>query len=176
MKAKEAYLRAAFQKVIFLFHESGFPINEIEENIEITCDDIRESWAGYCRSTMSDDYYPEEKYQIVINNSVDNGFNAIEVLIHEVCHAIQYHLYQGNVKPHGKEFKAIAEAVGLTGRMTQTYADTDLKIKIREWEKDIGEYPHQHSLGETLESWVLYLINYFGSLYLLVMLVNYNTQ
>ena len=172
MKAKETYLKAAFQKVIPLFYESGFPIDEIEENIEITCTDIRKSWGGYCKQTISDDYYPEEKYQIVINNSVDNGFNAIEVLIHEVCHAIQYHLYQGNVKPHGKEFKAIAEGVGLTGRMTQTYVDTDLKIKIMEWEKDIGEYPHQHSLGETLGGSVFYLINCFGLGYLLGMLIN----
>ena len=176
MKNKEAYLKAAFQKVIPLFYESGFPIDEIAENIEITCTDIRKSWAGYCKQTISDDYYPEEKYKIVISNSVDNGFNAIEVLIHEVCHAIQVHLYQGNVRPHGKEFKAIAEVVGLTGRMTQTYADTDLKIKIREWEKDIEEYPHQHSLGETLEKWVIISINYFGSLYLLAMIVHYNTQ
>ena len=170
MKAKEVFLRAAFQKVIPLFHEKGFPIDEIEENIEITCTDIRKSWAGYCKPIISDGYYPEEKYQIVINNSVDNGFNAIEVLIHEVCHAIQYHLYQGNVKPHGKEFKAIAERVGLTGRMTQTYADTDLKIKIREWAKDIGHYPHKYSVTETLQG-VLYLINYFGLGYLLGMLV-----
>ena len=175
MKAKEAYLRAAYQKVIFLFHESGFPIDEIAENIEITCTDIRKSWAGYCKQIISDDYYPEEKYKIVISNSVDNGFNAIEVVIHEVCHAIQYHLYQGNVKPHGKEFKAIAEAVGLTGRMTQTYADTELKIKIKEWGKNIGEYPHQYSLGETLENWALILMNFFAWLYLLVPIVNYIT-
>ena len=96
MKNKEAYLRAAFQKVIPLFYESGFSIDEIAENIEITCTDIRKSWGGYCKQTISDDYYPEEKYQVVINNSVDNGFNAIEVLIHEVCHAIQYHLYQAD--------------------------------------------------------------------------------
>ena len=170
MKNKEAYLRAAFQKVIPLFYESGFSIDEIEENIEITCTDIRKSWAGYCKQIISDDYYPEEKYKIVISNSVNNGFDAIEVLIHEVCHAIQDHLYQGNVKPHGKEFKAIAEAVGLTGRMTQTYPDIELKIKIREWEKDIGEYPHQHSLGETLEKWEIILT--FGWIYLLTMLVN----
>ena len=174
MNAKEAYLKAAFQKVIPLFYESGFSIDEIEENIEIICTDIRKSWGGYCKQTISDDYYPEEKYQIVINNSVDNGFNAIEVLIHEVCHAIQYHLYQGNVRPHGKEFKAIAEAVGLTGRMTQTYADTDLKIKIREWEKDIGIYPHKYSVAETLEKWEIILT--FGWIYLLAMIVNYNTQ
>ena len=176
MKNKEAYLRAAFQKVIPLFYESGFPIDEIEENIEITCTDIRKSWAGYCKQTISDDYYPEEKYKIVISNSVDNGFNAIEVLIHEVCHAIQYHLYQGNVKPHGREFKGIAEKVGLTGRMTQTYADADLKVKINEWEKDIGEYPHHYSLAEKIENWIIYLFSYFGPLYLLATVVNYNTQ
>ena len=105
MKAKEVFLRAAFQKVIPLFHEKGFPIDEIAENIEITCEDIRKSWAGYCRSTISDDYYPEEKHQVVINNSIDNGFDAIEVLIHEVCHAIQDHLYQGNVKPQARSLK-----------------------------------------------------------------------
>ena len=169
MKAKEVFLRAAFQKVIPLFHEKGFPIDEIEENIEITCTDIRKSWAGYCKPIISDDYYPEEKYKIVISNSVDNGFDAIEVLIHEVCHAIQYHLYQNDVRPHGKEFKAIAEAVGLRGR-AQTYPDIELKIKIREWEKDIGEYPHQHSLGETLEKWEIILT--FGWIYLLTMLIN----
>ena len=174
MKNKEAYLKAAFQKVIPLFHEKGFPIDEIAENIEITCEDIRKPWAGYCRSTISDDYYPEEKHQVVINNSIDNGFDAIEVLIHEVCHAIQYHLYQDDVKPHGKEFKAIAEAVGLTGRMTQTYPDIELKIKIREWEKDIGIYPHKYSVAETLEKWEIILT--FGWIYLLTMIVNYNTQ
>ena len=169
MKNKEAYLREAFQKVIPLFHEKGFPIDEIAENIEITCTDIRKSWAGYCKQIISDDYYPEETYKIVISNSVDNGFDAIEVLIHEVCHAIQDHLYQGNIKPHGNEFKAIAEAVGLRGR-AQTYPDIELKIKIREWEKDIGEYPHQHSLGGTLEKWEIILT--FGWIYLLTMLVN----
>lgn len=176
MKNKEAYLKAAFQKVIPLFYESGFPIHEITENLKITCIDIRGPWEGYCRSTMSDDYYPEEKHQIVINNDIDNGFDAIEVLIHEVCHAIQYHLYQDDIRPHGKEFKAIAEKVGLTGRMTQTYADAELKVKIREWEKDIGEYPHQYSLAEKIESWIIYLFNYFGPLYLLAIVVNYNTQ
>jgi hypothetical protein len=174
MDSKETYIKSAFEKIIPLFRERGLPIDEIDEMIQIKYADIPPKWAGYCQSWISG-YYPQEKHEILINNTVDNGFDAIAVLIHEVCHAIQFHLYGDEVRPHGKEFEAIAEAVGLTGKMTNTYPNKKLEIKIKAWEKEIDVYPHEPSFAEMIEKWILILINYFGSLYLLAMIVQYNT-
>ena len=52
----------------------------------------------------------------------------------------------------------------------------ELEIKIKVWEKEIGVYPHEPSFAEMIEKWILIIINYFGSLYLLAMIVNYNTH
>ena len=175
MDSKETYIKAAFEKIIPLFRESGLPIDEIDERIQIKYADIAPKWAGLCQSRISG-YYPQEEHEILISNTIDNGFDAIDVLIHEVCHAIQFHLYGDEVRPHGKEFKVIAEAVGLTGKMTRASANHELGIKIKKWEKEIGVYPHEPSFVEIVEKWVLILINYFGSLYLLIMIVNYNTH
>ena len=174
MDSKEIYIKTAFEKIIPLFRESGLPIDEIEERIQIKYADISPKWAGLCHSWISG-YYPQEEHEILISNKIDNGFDAIVVLIHEVCHAIQFHLYGDEVRPHGKEFKVIAEAVGLTGKMTCTSANHELAIKIKEWEKEIGVFPHEPSLVEKIENWMINLINYGGSFYILAMIVQYNT-
>ena len=174
MDSKETYIKAAFEKIIPLFRESGLPIDEIDERLQIKFADISPKWAGLCYSRISG-YYPQEKHEILISNKVDNGFDAIDVLIHEVCHAIQRHLYGYEVRPHGKEFKAIAEAVGLTGKMTCASANHELGIKIKQWEKEIGLFPHESSFAEMIENWIINLINYGGSFYILAMIVQYNT-
>jgi len=46
------------------------------------------------------------------------------------------------VKPHGKEFRKMALAVGLTGKMTATTESPELKIQIEKWIAELGEYPH----------------------------------
>ena len=175
MDSKEIYIKAAFEKIIPLFRESGLPIDEIDERLQIKFADIAPKWAGLCHSWISG-YYPQEEHEILISNKIDNGFDAIDVLIHEVCHAIQFHLYGDEVRPHGKEFKVIAEAVGLTGKMTCASANHELGIKIKKWEKEIGVFPHEPSFAAMIEKWILIIINYFGSLYLLAMIVNYNTH
>ena len=174
MDSKETYIKAAFEKIIPLFRESGLPIDEIDERLQIKFADIRPKWAGSCQSWTSG-YYPQEEHEILICNTIDNGFDAIDVLIHEVCHAIQFHLYGDEVRPHGKEFKVIAEAVGLTGKMTCASANHDLGIKIKKWEKEIGIFPHEPSFAEMIENWMINLINYGGSFYILAMIVQYNT-
>ena len=87
--------------------------------------------------------YPQEEHEILISNKINNGIDAIDVIIHEVCHAIQFHLYGDEVRRHGKEFKTIAEAVGLTGKMMCASANHELGIKIKKWEKEIGVFPHE---------------------------------
>ena len=42
MDSKETYIKAAFEKIIPLFRESGLPIDEIDERLQIKFDDIKE--------------------------------------------------------------------------------------------------------------------------------------
>lgn len=66
-----------------------------------------------------------------------NGFEAIEVLVHEVVH-----LGAGLECGHRGAFKKIAQAVGLEGKMTATVAGENLAKQIRAWMADMPEYPH----------------------------------
>ena len=66
-----------------------------------------------------------------------------------MVHAIQRHLYGNEVQPHGKEFRKIALAVGLQGKMTATTESPELKIQIEKWIKEVGKYPHSKVNFET---------------------------
>ena len=186
MKTKSAYLKAMLKKVIILFDKNGFNLSEIKKDLNLCCLDIKQNWDGYHQISQNSNfslnkknnyrYYPNRtSHKIVIDSKIDNGTRASETLIHELCHAVQYDLYGYDCQPHGKEFKAIASSVGLDVSKPYTPASRDLKAQIQEWEKVIGVYPHQNSFAQTFENWVLDLITYFGSLYILVMIVNYNT-
>jgi hypothetical protein len=82
---------------------------------------------------------------IMIHPKIHDSIQVVGVLIHEMIHAmLQGHLTD-NLKPikaHGKEFRAVALAVGLTGKMTATTETDELKDKIKKWVSKIGEYPH----------------------------------
>ena len=59
--------------------------------------------------------------------------------------------------------------------MTCASANHELGIKIKQWEKEIGVFPHEPSFAEMIENWIINLINYGGSFYILAMIVQYNT-
>ena len=44
---------------------------------------------------------------------------------------------------HKKPFKDIATKVGLTGKMTATEPNEDLKKLLKDVEEDLGQYPHK---------------------------------
>lgn len=74
---------------------------------------------------------------ILIHPSLENSLKVVGVLIHELIHA-QLPTDAG----HGKEFRKIALAVGLCGKMTATEETDELKEKMAKWIKKVGEYPH----------------------------------
>jgi hypothetical protein len=61
---------------------------------------------------------------------------AADVLLHELIHAACPRA------KHGGEFKRIAKACGLTGKMTATVAGPDLAARIVEWLAKMPAYPH----------------------------------
>lgn len=74
---------------------------------------------------------------ILIHPSLEDSVKVVGVLIHELIHA-QLPIDAG----HGKEFRKLALAVGLCGKMTATQETDELKEKIAKWVKKLGEYPH----------------------------------
>jgi hypothetical protein len=67
----------------------------------------------------------------------DPVYHVLQVLVHEVCHAVV-----GHAQGHNKVFKKCATDMGLEGKMTATRATPDLMVRFGEWVKELGPYPH----------------------------------
>lgn len=61
---------------------------------------------------------------------------VLDVLVHELCHAVT----PGD--GHGKRFRKVALAMGLTGRMRSTVAGPELAARLNALSLELGEYPH----------------------------------
>lgn len=74
--------------------------------------------------------------QVYISPTLDDSSRVLDVLIHELCHAV----VPG--AGHGKLFKRVALSVGLTGKMRATVASDRLKERLNALIQEIGEIPH----------------------------------
>lgn len=63
---------------------------------------------------------------------------ALEILVHELVHAID-----DCQSGHRGNFKLIAQAIGLEGRMTQTLANPSLRSKIAIVRENLGKFPRK---------------------------------
>jgi len=149
---RETWLNFMIDKAVPLFDENGFKISDIRNKLKVSCSFIQGSRGSKLKKAIGVHYNPcvsaDGFHEMMIQPSIDNSVQAVGVLIHEMVHAIQTHLYHDkngllNVMPHGKEFRKIALSVGLQGKMTATTESPELKVKIEKWIKEIGsEYPH----------------------------------
>lgn len=129
-----------------ILKDAVFSNYDIPDNIKISCGfcgvgkpkkeaDYKVHVLGICcPSELSTGGFTE----IFIDPILDESFRVLDVLVHEVVHAIL-----GSGKGHGKEFKKIAIGVGLEGKMTSTIAGENLAVILKRIVGDIGEYPHK---------------------------------
>ena len=75
--------------------------------------------------------------EIFLSPTLDDTLKVLSTLVHELVHAID-DCQHG----HRKEFRAIALAAGLTGKMTSTTATPELAEKLKAIQAIIGDYPH----------------------------------
>jgi hypothetical protein len=75
--------------------------------------------------------------EILISPAIGDAFNAADTLAHELVHACPE-----SGKGHGKQFKKLALAFGLVGKMRSAGAGPELAEKIRGFIEEIGPYPH----------------------------------
>tara|TARA_R110000787_G_scaffold25608_2_gene71917 strand:+ start:1435 stop:2055 length:621 start_codon:yes stop_codon:yes gene_type:complete len=147
---RETYLNKVIDKAVPLFNNSGFKISEIRTKLKVSCSFIK-GVRGSKNKAIGVHYSPLSSangyHEMMIEPSISDSQEAIGILIHEMVHAIQTHLYHDdkgrlNVGAHGKEFRKIALSVGLCGKMTSTKSSPELIKTIDTWIKEFGKYPH----------------------------------
>lgn len=78
-----------------------------------------------------------DQIELFISPVLDDGARVADVLAHECVHAAV-----DNDKGHGPAFKHLAEAIGLTGKMTATVAGDPFKHWFNATGIGLGKYPH----------------------------------
>jgi hypothetical protein len=74
--------------------------------------------------------------QVFISPVLEAPGDVLATLVHELVHAV--HPTAGHKGP----FKALALALGLTGKMTATVAGPGLEVQLRVLAEELGPYPH----------------------------------
>ena len=143
---RETWLNMMIDKAIPMFEKSGFKISEIRDKLKVSCSMMigqrKSSKFGAIGQHLPTEWNKAQNHEMLISPTLENGVQVVGVLIHEMCHAIQRHMYGNTVRAHGKEFRKIAQSVLLTGKMTATTESPELKIIIENWIAEIGKYPH----------------------------------
>jgi hypothetical protein len=79
----------------------------------------------------------DQTAEIFISPILSDGMAVLGTMVHELVHAIV-----GCKHGHKAPFKRVAEASGLTGKMTSTTETDQLKETMRGWLVALGDYPH----------------------------------
>jgi hypothetical protein len=90
---------------------------------------IGQCWATCCSADGTS--------EIFISPCLGDAFAVLEVLVHELVHAID------DCKDgHGRRFRKIALKVGLAGPMVATTAGPELQARLNTLTGELGPYPH----------------------------------
>lgn len=128
---REEWLRAAVDRMRPWFRELGHEIPEYYVSIGFPSTGARSNRIGECHYTSEDG-----KPHLFVHPAVRDGIRVLDILLHELTHSVLDH-------KHGKPFKRLATALGLTGKMTATTATPELTWTLsRMIERGIGPYPH----------------------------------
>jgi len=76
-------------------------------------------------------------YEVCVNPIMDQPADVLATLAHEMVH-----VHCGIECGHRGEFRRIATAIGLTGKMTATVAGSKLAAKLADIADQLGPYPH----------------------------------
>tara|TARA_R110002050_G_scaffold105904_4_gene215691 strand:+ start:236 stop:913 length:678 start_codon:yes stop_codon:yes gene_type:complete len=144
---RETYLNLIIDKAEPIFAENDYDLKALRAKIMVACGYPPNTRIGAKFNTLGVHINPKasstSKHEIFINPVVDDTYNVIDILLHELVHAVQTDLYPES-KSHGKEFISICKKVGMNGskKYAQACAGIELSKLIKEWIKEIGKYPH----------------------------------
>ena len=144
---REAWLLFAVGHIAPIFNEAGYTIPRVRVACAIPATSKRGSAVGQCwPTTRSEDLVNE----IYISPVHADPVEVLDTLTHELVHAVDDCQHR-----HGKEFKEIALAVGLQGKMREASAGPQLRLRLQAiagvMVSELGPYPHAKlSVGAAL--------------------------
>lgn len=94
----------------------------------------RKSTIGVCYNSMAS---VDGIHQVFISPELSDPVRILDVLLHEGVHAAD-----DGVSGHTGEFRRVAQALGLEGKMTATVASEGLREKLTTVADKLGEFPH----------------------------------
>ena len=134
-ETREGWLLAAVEALRPLFAEIGAEIPALRVSVGFPGGTGKKtSVIGQCWNTASaKDGVPN----LFISPVLDDREKVLATLVHEVVHAVD-----DNVSGHAGEFRRMAKALGLVGKMTATTAGDDLARRLNSIMAELGTYPH----------------------------------
>jgi len=135
---REAWLLFAVGHIAPIFNEAGYSVPRVRVACAIPATSKRGSAVGQCwPTTRSEDLVNE----IYISPVHSDPVEVLDTLTHELVHAVDDCQHR-----HGKEFKVIALAVGLQGKMREASAGPQLRLRLQSiatvMSTELGPYPH----------------------------------
>ena len=134
MKNRESWLIRAVRELTPLFDSIGLSVPKVQVSVGFTSCGKNGRAIGEC--------WPRKlaegsENQIFISPTLETPFEVLEVLTHELIHAIDDCKHK-----HGKVFKNIANDIGLIGPMRATNAGPELSLELSRIAKKLGDFPH----------------------------------
>lgn len=134
LDTREAWLKAAVAAIRPLYKEAAV---DLPKDIVALCGFPTSPKAiGQCHYKENNVDAKLERQHIYVCPTQADPVRVLDILVHELVHA-------SGCKGHGKEFKAVATKLGLTGKMTATVAGPELETKLKAIAKTLGKYPHE---------------------------------
>lgn len=143
-KTREEWLNAVTERMAPWFDELGYPLPRVRCSIGFTSKGMRGKRIGEC---WSHECSEDQTHEIFIVPTISDPSRISDILAHELVHAAV-----GLEAKHGKLFKKVATAIGLTGKMTATVAGPDFLLAVEPILQAVGPFPHATLTGGSLSS------------------------
>jgi hypothetical protein len=134
--SREDWLQAAVAELRPLFDLHGFPL---PDKLRVTCG-FPSSRARALNRHIGEHWSPvasqDGSHEILISPVVDDPFEVLGILVHELCHA------STDGDGHGRKFAKIARLMKLEGKLTATTVGDVFKADVSQLIAGLGDYPH----------------------------------
>ena len=139
--SRQTWLETAVTNASAEFKKHGYSVPEVRISCGFPSTGSRSNRIGECWATK---ICSGGLNEIFISPLIDDSDEVLGIIFHELVHAVD-----DCKSGHGKAFKKIAIAIGLTGKMIHAHPNDELGKRVKLIIAEIGPYPHKKLIAKT---------------------------